>query len=95
MPAAAQQGAAPAADVRQQVQAFAAAVRGSALVQAALLWLELSSTHPAARGADAPPNIQWTLAQMLGLYCRAGYQQGELLRPAGPWTAPWQGCRQS
>lgn len=60
------------------IQSFVRCVAHSALVQSALLSLELSATHPPAAedaslpGATATSSLEWTLAQLLALHVKAG-----------------------
>ncbi|PRW50974.1 hypothetical protein C2E21_5525 [Chlorella sorokiniana] len=84
--AAATLGAWPQALLLQQVQAFQACVSMSPLIQSALLFLECDALHPPpaclpAEGgtadgeAEPAAGLECTLAQLLALHLRAGYQQ--------------------
>lgn len=82
-------GACPKALLQQHVAAFQACVSMSPMVQSALLYLECDGSHPppaclraddgAADDAAGPAaGLECTLAQLLALHIRAGYQQGAL-----------------
>ena len=52
------------------------AVHKSAIVRSAVLALELSDSHPPEEESGCA-GAEWTLAQMLALFLRAGYNTGE------------------
>ncbi|PRW57588.1 hypothetical protein C2E21_3389 [Chlorella sorokiniana] len=69
----------------RRMRSFVHCVAGSPIVQSALLFLEYEGEHPtalqasqaAAAGLAGPEaaGLEWTLAQMLALWLRAGYKQ--------------------
>lgn len=90
----------PAA-LQRRVHSFLVCVSASPLVQSALLSLEVEEGgHPPAAGAPdasaaAAGCLEWTLAQLLALHLRAGYERGELALPAQHSTAPPAAARAS
>lgn len=81
--------ACPKAVLQQHVIAFQACVSMSPMVQSALLYLECDGSHPppaclraddgaADDSAEPAAGLECTLAQLLALHLRAGYQQGAL-----------------
>lgn len=71
------------AGVWRRAAAFMNATVRSPVVQAALCALEAGSLHPAPCCTDSAnpgvePSLHWTLAAMLALFLKAGYNQGDL-----------------
>lgn len=63
----------------RRCHSFMSCVADSALVQSALLSLELAGTHPAAAepALAGAAGLDWTLAQLLAMHVKAGLAEGE------------------
>ena len=81
----------------RRLQSFVHCVAGSPIVQSALLYLEHEGEHPTAlpasraaagpAGRAAAANLEWTLAQLLALFLRAGHEHGGLQAAAAAAAA--------
>lgn len=67
---------AAAAAVWRRLQGFMQRMLSSPVVMSALLLLEAEGGHPPAEDIGCA-GLRWTLAQMLALYLKAGYTEGE------------------
>lgn len=78
------------------MHSFLSCVASSALVQSALLSLEVDRSHPPPAGAPAGSSaadgsLEWTLAQLMALFLRTRYARGEslFLLPLAARLAGW------